>query len=369
MTGPQRTAAHHEAWLALALSEGVSARQALDLVEIFGGPEAVLAASPSALAAAGVPTAAAGALARASERAVAERDLAARAGAEIVTWAGDGYPARLRQIPDPPLALFVRGAVLPDELAVAVVGARRAGEYGRRVADELARGLAYVGVTVVSGLATGIDAAAHRGAMAAGGRTVAVMGTGVDQVYPSWHRPLAREIAAAGALVTEFACGTPPLQFHFPKRNRIISGLSVGTVVVEAAERSGSLITANLATEQGREVFAVPGPIGTPHHGGCHRLIQRGAKLVTSVDDVLDEIAPALVARLAAVRAGRAVAALAPTERTVVAALADGVRHVDDIVAAARLDPGTTLETLLALELRGVVEQRPGMRFAKREAA
>ena len=172
-------------------------------------------------------------------------------------------------------------------------------------------------------------------------------------------------IARSGALLTEFPAGTPSLQFHFPKRNRIISGLTVGTVVVEAAERSGSLITAELAVEQGREVFAVPGPIGTPQHRGCHRLIQGGAKLVTSVDDVLDEIAPALIERLRRVRAAAATAMLAPEERSLVDALAQGALHVDELVRRTRVDAGRTLETLLALELRGVVAQRPGMRFER----
>jgi len=370
MTGPTRTAAPDDSWLALALVEGLSARKALDLASLFGGVQAVLSASPAALAAAGVRAPVVESLRQARGRAAREREALARAGATIVAWDSDAYPARLRAIIDPPLALFVRGTLDPaDGVAVAIVGARRAGEYGRGVADELARGLAQAGVTVVSGLATGVDGAAHRGALAAGGRTVAVMATGIDRVYPAWHRGLAREIAGAGALVTEFACGTASLQFHFPQRNRIISGLTVGTVVVEAAERSGSLITAEYAVEQGREVFAVPGPIGTPHHRGCHRLIQHGAKLVTSVEDVLDEIAPALTARLAAARARAAAAALGPVERTLLDALADGVLHVDEVVRRTRLDAGRALETLLALELRGLVEQRSGMRFAARRVA
>jgi DNA processing protein len=370
MTGPQRTAAHDDAWLALALVDGLSAREAFDLATRFGSPSTALAASPAVLEAAGLRPATARAIGQAPARAAAERAAAVRTGAAVVAWDDPGYPARLRTIADPPLVLFVRGGLeLTDHDAVAIVGSRRAGEYGRRVSEELARGLAYAGLTVVSGLATGIDGAAHRGALAAGGRTVAVMATGIDEVYPTWHRDLARDIAGRGALVTEFGCGTPPLQFHFPRRNRIISGISVGTVVVEAAERSGSLITAEFAVEQGREVFAVPGPVGTPHHRGCHRLIQNGAKLVTSVEDVLEEIAPALVTRLAARRAGAALAALAPVERAIVAALGEGARHVDEIVARTRLEPGPALEALLALELRGLVEQRPGMRFARREAA
>jgi DNA processing protein len=370
MTGPTRTAAPDDAWVALALVDGLPARKALDLATLFGSPGALLAAAPARLRAAGLADATIEGLARARERGAREREQLDRLGATVLGWDDPAYPARLRTIPDPPLALFVRGTIEPDDaLAVAIVGARRAGEYGRGVADELARGLALVGITVVSGLATGIDAAAHRGALAAGGRTLAVMATGIDRVYPAWHRTLAREVTGAGALLTEFPCGSAPLQFHFPQRNRIISGLTVGTVVVEAAERSGSLITAQYAVEQGREVFAVPGPIGTPHHRGCHRLLQHGAKLVTSVEDVLDEIAPALAERLAVVRARAATAALAPGERTLVDVLANGVLHVDEIARRAGLDAGRTLETLLGLELRGLVEQRPGMRFTVRSAA
>ena len=370
MTGPARIAAPDDAWVALALVEGLSARKALDLAQLFGGAEALLSASSAALRAAGVTEATIAALERSRERAARERTEVDRLGATVVGWDAAAYPARLRAIADPPLALFVRGRLdQADALAVAIVGARRAGEYGRGIAHELARGLALVGITVVSGLATGIDAAAHRGALAAGGRTLAVMATGIDGVYPAWHRALASEVAGRGALLTEFPCGSPPLQFHFPQRNRIISGLTVGTVVVEAAERSGSLITAQFAVEQGREVFAVPGPIGTPHHRGCHRLVQNGAKLVTSVEDVLDEIAPALGERLAAVRAQVEAAALAPVERALVDVLAHDVLHVDEIVQRARLDAGQALETLLGLELRGLVEQRPGLRFAARSTA
>jgi len=275
---------------------------------------------------------------------------------------------RLRHIADPPLALAVRGALAADEPAIAVVGARRASEYGRRIADELARGLAQAGVTVVSGLATGIDAAAHRGALAAGGRTVAVLGTGIDRVYPSWHAGLAAEIVPQGALVTEFACGTPPRAFHFPRRNRLISGLSLGTVVVEAAEESGSLITAHCALEQNRAVFAVPGPAGVAAHRGPHRLIRAGATLVTCVEEILEEVAPALIERPARARATAAEAALTPAERRVLEVIGADGRHVDDVIRRAAVPAGPVLETLLALELRGLVRQLPGKRFCRRAA-
>lgn len=367
MTGPTWTAAHDDAWLALALVEGLAPRKAFDLAAFFGSPAAVLAASRDALEARAIDAPLIDRIGAAPPRAARERDAIARVGGTIVTWADTRYPARLRSIADPPLALFVRGTLAePDAPAVAIVGARRAGDYGRRIAEELGRGLAQVGLTVVSGLAAGIDGAAHRGALDGKGRTIAVMATGLDRIYPSWHADLGREIAGHGALLTEFRLGSPPLQFNFPQRNRIISGLSMGTVVVEAAERSGSLITAEFAMEQGREVFAVPGPIGTSHHRGCHRLIQQGAKLVTSVDDVLAEIAPTLTSRLARARAEAEAVHLTPDERTLVAALAGGTLHVDALVARTSLAPATALEALLALELRGLVEQRPGMRFAGR---
>jgi DNA processing protein len=371
MTGDRRTTATDaDAWLALALVDGLPARKAFELAGTCGGPAAALAASPDALRGGGLRDDLHAKLRAAPAAARRERGEAARLGAAVVTWADAGYPARLRAIADPPLALFVRGALTADdELAVAIVGARRAGEYGRRVAGEIARGLAQVGITVVSGLATGIDAAAHRGALDGGGRTLAVMATGVDRVYPAWNRDLARDVVDRGALVTEFRAGTPSLQFHFPQRNRIIAGLTVGTVVVEAAERSGSLITAEFAVEQGREVFAVPGPIGTPHHAGSHRLIRQGATLVTRVEDVLDALAPSLRARLAAARAADEAASLSPVERQVLDHLGDEGAHVDEVVARAGIGAGDALETLLALELRRLVAQRPGMRFARTGAA
>jgi DNA processing protein len=351
------------AWLALACLRGVSPQQARTLVETLGSAAAVLAASPASLAAAGVPAATIAARADALEEARREADRIAAAGASLVTLADAAYPALLRAVVDAPPALAVRGT-LPgaDEVVVAVVGARRASEYGKRVADEFGRGLAQAGVTVVSGMATGIDAAAHRGALAAGGRTVAVLGTGIDVVYPSWHAGLAAEIAAQGALCTEFPCGAAPLAYHFPQRNRIISGLAHGTLVVEAACESGSLVTARHALAQGREVFAVPGPIGVALHRGPHRLIQEGAKLVTTVEDVLEELAPALRTRLESARAAAAVVALTDVERRVLAALTDG-GQLDDVIRRLGLPAGAALETLLALELRGLVRQLPGKRF------
>src|SRR5438874_3507181 len=292
------------AWLALALVPELLPRRALALVERFGTPRAVLEAPAGALAAADVPPAVVASVGRASSRARAETLKLAAAGATLVAWSDDAYPPALRHIAQPPLVLAVRGRMGgPAEPAIAIVGARRASDYGRGMAAELAREFAEAGVTVVSGLATGVDAAAHHAALAAGGRTVAVLGTGIDRVYPKWHRELARAVAGQGAPVSEFPCGSPPLQFHFPRRNRIISGLTRGTIVVEAADDSGSLITARHALEQDRQVFAVPGPVGVPAHHGPNRLIQQGAKLVLSARDVIEELWPELLPRLAARRA------------------------------------------------------------------
>ena len=356
------------AWLALGLVQELSPRRAHELVARFGSPEDVLAAPARLLAEAGLSDAVVQALGDAPARAPREAARVAAAGATLVVWPDDRYPASLRQIPDPPLVLAVRGTlVAEDDIAIAVVGARRASEYGRRVAGELASDLARSGVTVVSGLAAGIDAAAHRGALAAGGRTIAVLGTGIDRIYPSWHAGLAAEIVCRGALVTEFPCGAPPLAFHFPRRNRVISGLACGTVVVEAAEESGSLITAQHAVEQGRDVFAVPGPLG-PGHRGPHRLIREGATLVTGAEDILAGLGRDLVARLAAARAAAAETTLTTDERRVLAGVGTDGGHVDEVIRRAGLPAAHALETLLALELRGLVAQLPGKRF-RRQAA
>jgi DNA processing protein len=356
------------AWLALALTPGVGPRTALTLVERLGSPVAVLGASAAALEAAGAAKGVAGALGGAAGRAQAEAAKIVAVGASLVTWADASYPDRLRQIPDPPLTLAVRGRLEPGELAVAMVGARRASEYGRRVAEDLARGLAQAGVTVVSGLAAGIDGAAHRGALDGAGRTIGVLGTGIDRVYPTWHADLAAEIAVSGALVSELPCGTPPTAFNFPRRNRVISGMSAGVVVVEAAAESGSLITARLALEQDRCVFAVPGPVGRTLQHGPHRLIRDGATLVTCVEDVLAELAPMLVSKVDEARRAKAEAALGTSERQLLSAMSADAQHVDMLVGRAGLPAGAALETLLALELRGLVEQCPGKRFRRKAA-
>ena len=233
----------------------------------------------------------AGGIASARQRARAALDSAATAGLTMVAYHHASYPRLLWQIPDPPIAMWVRGdAVALSAPAIAVVGSRAATPAGLNAARRIGRDIAAAGLTVVSGLARGIDAAAHAGAIEAGGSTIAVLGCGADVVYPSGHAALAANVVSAGAVVSEFPPGTPPLPRHFPLRNRIISGLSRGVVVVEASERSGSLITARAALEQGREVLAVPGGIASGQHRGCHRLIKDGARLVETVEDILEQV-------------------------------------------------------------------------------
>jgi len=351
------------------MSTELAARDVLALVERLGTPEGLLVASTEALVAAGATAEQAAAVGRAAACIAREASALATAGATLLGWDADAYPLRLRHVSPPPLCLAVRGGLLPaDEVAVAVVGTRHPSAYGRHMAEVIAADLARAGVTVVSGLAAGIDAAAHRGALEVGGRTVAVLGTGIDRVYPAWHAELAAAIARQGALVSEFPCGAPPLAFHFPHRNRLISGLAAGTVVIEARERSGSLTTARYALEQGREVFAVPGQVGVATHRGPHRLIREGARLVTSADDVLEELAPALAARLTEARAAAAAADLSAAERRILEAVGSGGCHVDEVIRRARVPAGPALETLLALELRGLVAQLPGKRFRRRAA-
>jgi DNA processing protein len=280
-----------------------------------------------------------------------------------ITLADDTYPALLREIPDPPLALHLRGdRTLLARAAIAVVGSRRASPYGINVARELSRRLASdAALVIVSGLARGVDTAAHQAALDAGGTTIAVLGTGIDVVYPRSNRRLFDRIATEGLIVSEFPPGTPPLALNFPMRNRVISGLCTGTLIVEATSRSGSLITARMAAEQGREVFAVPGSIFSEGSEGTHRLIQYGAKLVHDVGDIVCEL-PGMTD----VKTKPVVPVLAPELREVFAVLSrDEGTHVD--VAATRLGRSVAAiaEALLRLELDGWVEALPGSRYVR----
>lgn len=359
------------AWLALRAVPGVGNVLGVALVRAFGSPEAVFAARDADLQRIGVRRDVRAALRQCdpTRNAAIDAQLARldRLDGRLVTWADASYPEPLRQIPDPPLFLYVRGELTAaDAMAVALVGSRDATPYGRQMTAHLAEGLAARGVTIVSGLARGIDAAAHAAALRAGGRTVAVLGSGIDVIYPSEHHPLSMQIAAHGAIVSEYPMGAPPDAENFPGRNRIISGLSLGTVVVEAAERSGSLITARFAAEQGREVFAVPGPVGVRTRG-THQLLRDGAALAEGPEDVLREIAPHL--RAAAPAATAPAPPVGGREAAVFAQLDETPRGVDEVMARTGLSAGAVLESLLLLELRGLVRQLPGHQFARGGAA
>jgi len=298
-------------------------------------------------------------------------------GVATLDLADEHYPAWLRTIPDPPPVLYCDGSLEPgDRQAVAIVGSRQATPYGLRVTDALARELSALGFTIVSGFARGIDAAAHRAALASGGRTVAVLGCGLDVDYPSGHASLRAEIAGSGAVLTEFAPGTAPFATNFPRRNRIISGLALGVVVVEAAEDSGSLITARLALEQGREVFAVPGPIDTPTSRGPHGLLKQGAKLVETVNDIVEELLPQLetvrtplsqdfVATGAGKRRSFAPKPpdLSPEEQVMLRVIGREPRHLDDLTEQSRLSAAEVARILLGLELKALVHQLPGQQY------
>lgn len=305
------------------------------------------------------------------EPAAAETAASARAGkmqadgVTLVTLCEPGYPTMLREISSPPPLLFIRGSLAPaDRRALAVVGSRKPSLGGIRMAAALARDLAGAGYTIVSGLARGIDTAAHQGALEAGGRTIAVLGSGMDAIYPPENRELAERVAAAGAVVTEFGPGSGPTRWNFPRRNRIISGLALGTIVVEAGERSGALITAGFALEQNRTVFAVPGSPGFARSRGTNGLIKQGACLVETAADVLQEVAPQ-----AGLPAGRPALGFAPAldadEARVVALLSDAPAHVDEVSRRLDLAPRTVLALLVCLATRGVVRALPGKYYVR----
>ena len=361
------------ATLQLVLVSGVGPRTRRVLLEHFGSSAAVLAAAPSRLRA--VPGVGPK-LTRAIVQARAEVDVEAilsicREHALGIVTDGDAeYPRLLREIHDPPGALFVRGSWQPgDALAIAIVGTRHASHYGLRQAERLARGLAQAGVTVVSGLARGIDAAAHRGALAAGGRTLAVLASGLLNVYPPEHRELADEIAAHGALLSEAPPHSPPRSGAFPQRNRLISGLSLGVVVVEAAQRSGALISAEHAMEQGRDVFAVPGRVDVRTSRGCHRLLREGAKLVERVEDILDELGPLVEAAPrgdGSTLRSAAELQLNPQEQSVLNAVSTEPTNIDDVVVRSGLPVQRVLATLSVLEMRRLICRVSGSLVARR---
>ncbi|MFA4915804.1 MAG: DNA-processing protein DprA [Syntrophales bacterium] len=312
-----------------------------------------------------------------------EMETAQELNVSLVTFHDPRYPKALLNIYDPPPLLYVKGTLREEDINVAVVGSRVASTYGKFVTERLCRELVLNGITVVSGMARGIDSAAHRGAIAAKGRTIAVLGSGLDVVYPPENEKLFMEIAGHGAVITEFPFGTPPHGTNFPARNRIISGVSSGVVVVEAGEKSGSLITARLALEQGREVFAVPGSIDTTGSKGTHRLIKQGAKLIENIHDIIEEILPQLerglqdntrqaknsrqddAAQGKEIPSLMEVSGLTEAEMIILKQLSSEPVGVDSIIASTRLKVNDVLNLLLNMELKGLVKQLPGKLFIR----
>jgi DNA processing protein len=283
------------------------------------------------------------------------------AGAQVLTWESPAYPRLLLEIPAPPPVLYVKGTLTEEDgWAVAIVGTRRASAYGKEVTRRLARTLARSGITIVSGLARGIDAEAHQAALEAGGRTIAVLGCGIDRVYPSEHRKLASEIVESGALVSDYSLGTEPEGKNFPPRNRIISGLSLGVLIPEAGKGSGALITADYAAEQGRDVFAVPGSVLMHGSGGTNALIQDGAKVVLGPEDILEELNLAMVAEQAE---ARQVLPADETEAALLTHLSAEPTHVDDLQQQVGLPIAQVTSTLALMELKGMVRQVGGMKY------
>lgn len=376
VTERSSSSASLEAWMKLRAIEGVGDHIVLALVREWQNPDAVLRASTGDLIERGCSTKLAEAIVRGPDRDACRRiarelhDIE-RTRIEVRSMLDANYPPRLLMIPDPPPLLYVAGSLhASDELAIAVVGARRGTAAGRLVTERLASGLAGSGFTIVSGLARGVDAAAHRGALAAGGRTVAVLGCGLGRTYPPEHQQLRDEIEEHGAVVSELSLDALPHSGHFPRRNRIISGLSFGVIVTEAAIDSGSLITARLAADQGREVFAVPGFVNEETSRGTHALIKEGATLVEQAQDVIDVIAPqlepAMRSRVSAARSPNVpVENFGNHERLVYDALSYEPLTVDHLLERTRLPVPSVMASLLSLELRRRVRQLPGQRYLR----
>lgn len=356
-------------WLALRLVPGVGAVTYRKLVERFGTPQGVFEATPMQLAAAGLRESAVQAIKGFAGWGEAERQAAGltRHAIEVCSLWEASYPERLAAIFDPPPLLFLRGGLSPsDRLAVAIVGTRTASYYGRSNCERLAGDLARRGVTIVSGLARGIDAVAHRAALEAGGRTIGVAACGLDVCYPAENQELLEKIPASGAVVAELPPGTQPDRGYFPARNRIISGLALGVVVMEAGARSGALITARCAVEQGREVFALPGPVQAAGSAGPHRLLRQGAKLVERAEDVMEEIYPwAACPRIDEEAAGFNLNGASADELAVCRSLEAGPLHADELARRLEVEPGALAQVLLELELKGLIRQLPGRLFAR----
>jgi DNA processing protein len=355
-------------WLALGAVKGLERSAIIGLLKRLGSPGAIFEGCRSGLI---------GRESGLSERALSaikgfkdwarlddELGLAEVHGARVITFNDDEYPELLREINDPPYLLYAKGGSLKGKAmpVVAVVGTRQPTNYGRLMAEAISRDLAYMGVIVASGMARGCDSSAHRGALKAGGFTVAVLGTGIDVVYPRENRELYEEIAASGLLLSEYPISTRPQPYNFPRRNRIISGIALGVLVVEAPLRSGALMTANLALDYNREVFGVPGPVNSPKSRGSNRLIKDGAVLVECAEDVTS----ALGLEMGAVEAGDQAVAVGPDEKAVLEVLGAETLQIDMIIEKTGFSISKAATLLLDMEIKGLVVQRPGKCFIRR---
>ena len=357
-------------WIGFNMVKGIGAVRFKALLDHFGDPARAWNAPADALRYAGLPAKAVENLLTLRKHVSLEQvwhNLQAQ-NIQVFTWDDEDYPRLLKEIDQPPPVLYLRGTLKPeDEWAVAIVGTRRSTAYGRQVAEEIAAGLARSGVTVVSGLAVGVDTIAHTATLRAGGRTLAVLGTGVDQIYPPGNHHLAEEIIHQGALISDYPPGTRPDAANFPPRNRIISGLTRATIVVEAGESSGALITANFALEQNRDVYAVPGGIFSPQSKGTNRLIQQGAAPLLSVEDILTELNMELVVEH---KQARLALPEDPLEAAILKLLRQEPLHVDEIGVQSGLQIAQVSAALTMMELKGLVRQVGGMQYvALREAA
>ena len=359
---------HLEACIALNMIPQMGPVRLRRLLDAFGSAEKILLARADQLAAIdGIPRVLAENISHWQEFAnpAAELKKAADLGAHVITAEDEEYPSALREIHDPPIVLYVRGQLTErDRNAVAVVGSRKATHYATECAKKLSFQMAYAGLTVASGLARGIDTAAHQGALAAKGRTIAVIGSGLGELYPPENAELADRIAESGAVISEFPIDTKPDRQTFPIRNRIVTGLSFGVLVVEAGANSGALISANMAAEQGRTLYAVPGRIDAPAALGSNRLIQQGAKLVITVDDILDDL-PLVFREKPDLPAAAPAVDLSPEQQKILDAIGSEEMPLDSVIATSGLTAAVVSSTLLALEIRRLVKQLPGKRFVK----
>lgn len=350
-------------WVGFNLVKGIGAVRLRSLLDYFGDIKIAWQAPADALRAAGLSSKIVENLVKVRKEVVLDKiyERIQRQGIEILTWQDETYPRRLKEIDQPPPVLYLRGSICPeDEWAVSIVGTRRYTAYGKQVTNELASFLVQNGITIVSGMARGIDAIAHRAALEAGGRTFAVLGSGVDRIYPPEHRHLAEQIMDHGGLFSDYPLGTPPEGSNFPPRNRIISGLSMATVVVEAGKSSGALITASFAAEQGREVFAVPGKINAPQSEGVNRLIQQGACPLLQVEDVLEALN---LQQICEHRSARMLLPADEIEMQLLQVIGNEPLHVDEIGIKSGLSIANVTATLAMMELKGMVQQVGGMNY------